>query len=116
MLKTSVCGALLLVVCCLSFTANAATCRAGQAAQQGSQAGYEQAKRASDAWGERERTVSDRLQDCLSRIRTTRISLPTFPSLQDLMNQVADKICQAAVDKINSQIPSSIDPWQQFQR
>ncbi|KGS11235.1 conjugal transfer protein, partial [Pseudomonas coronafaciens] len=68
--------------------------------------------KASDVWAERERTVSDELQDCLSRIRTTSISLPSFPSLEDLMNQVADQVCQAAVDKINSHIPSGSDPWQ----
>ncbi|MHB9376145.1 hypothetical protein ACYHMY_28040 (plasmid) [Pseudomonas amygdali pv. morsprunorum] len=63
-------------------------------------------------WAERERAVSDELQDCLSRIRTTSISLPSFPSLEDLMNQVADQVCQAAVDKVNSHIPSGSDPWQ----
>ncbi len=36
----------------------------------------------------------------------------SFPSLEDLMNQVADQVCQAAVDKINSHIPSGSDPWQ----
>jgi TraL protein len=115
MFKTSTCAALLVVLCCSPVVANAAVCRAGQAAQEGSQTGYEKAKRAADAWGERERTMSDQLQDCLSRIRTTSISLPSFPSLQDIMNQVSEKVCQAAVDKINSNIPSTIDPWQQYQ-
>lgn len=115
MFKTSMCAALLVVLCCSPVIANAAVCRAGQAAQEGSQAGYEQAKRAADAWGERERTMSDQLQECLSRIRTTNISLPSFPSLQDIMNQVSEKVCQAAMDKINSNIPGSIDPWQQYQ-
>ncbi|MBI6737778.1 conjugal transfer protein, partial [Pseudomonas syringae] len=78
----------------------------------GSQTAYERARRASDVWAERERAVSDELQDCLSRIRTTSTSLPSFPSLEDLMNQVADQVCQAAVDKINSHIPSGSDPWQ----
>lgn len=115
MFKTSMCAALLVVLCCSPVIANAAVCRAGQAAQEGSQAGYEQAKRAADAWGERERTMSDQLQECLSRIRTTSISLPSFPSLQEIMNQVSEKVCQAAMDKINSNIPGSIDPWQQYQ-
>lgn len=115
MFKKSMCGALLMVLCCLPVVVNAAVCRAGQAAQEGSQAGYDKAKRATDVWAERERTVSDQLQDCLSRIRTTNISLPSFPSLQEIMNQVSERVCQAAVDKINSHIPSSIDPWQQYQ-
>lgn len=112
MFKKSMCAALLTALCCLPVVGNAAVCRSGQAANAGSQAGYEQAKRASDVWAERERSVSDELQDCLARIRTTRISLPSFPSLSDLLNQVADRVCQAAVDKINSHIPSTIDPWQ----
>ncbi|MBX8493177.1 conjugal transfer protein [Pseudomonas cichorii] len=111
----SMCPALLMVLCCLSVTSDAAVCRSGEAAQAGSNAGYEQARRADEAWAERERTVSDQLQSCISRIRTTSISLPSFPSLQDILNQVTEQICQAAVDKINSQIPSSIDPWQQYQ-
>lgn len=111
MIKASMCGALLLALCCLPVATNAAVCRAGEAAQAGSQAGYEQAKKAADVWAERERSVSDQLQECLARIRTTSISLPTFPSLSDIMNQVAEQICRAAVDKINSHIPSTVDPW-----
>ncbi|MBW5416266.1 conjugal transfer protein [Pseudomonas sp. MAG002Y] len=109
----SMCSALLVVLCCLPVVGSAAVCRSGQAASVGSQTAYEQAKNASDIWAERERTVSDELQDCLSRIRTTRISLPSFPSLEDLLNKVADQICQAAVDKVNSHIPASFDPWSQ---
>ncbi|MCK9759922.1 conjugal transfer protein [Pseudomonas syringae pv. syringae] len=115
MFKKSVCSALLMVMCCLPVVVSAAVCRSGQAAQEGSKAGYEQARKADEAWAERERRVSDQLQNCLSRIRTTSISLPSFPSLQDIMSQVTEKICQAAVDKVNSQIPNSMDPWQQYQ-
>ncbi|WP_241509644.1 conjugal transfer protein [Pseudomonas ovata] len=115
MLKKSTRIALLTAVCCLPAIADAATCRAAQAAQVGSQAGYDEAKRADEAWAERERNVSDQLQGCLSRIQTTSISLPSFPSLQSIMTQVSEKICQAAVDKINSHIPNSMDPWQKYQ-
>ena len=114
MKKTSKCTALL-ILCWLPVLTDAAVCRSGDAAQTGSTAGYEQARKADEAWAERERTVSDQLQSCLSRIRSTSISLPSFPNLQDILNQVTDKICQAVVDKINDQIPSSIDPWQQYQ-
>ncbi len=114
MIKKSMCLALLFL-CCLPVLSNGAVCRSGDAAQAGSTAGYEQARRADEAWGKRERTVSDQLQNCLARIRTTRVSLPSFPSLQEILDQVSERICQAAVDKINSQIPSSIDPWQQYQ-
>jgi len=115
MKKNSMCPALLMVLCCLPVLSDAAVCRSGEAAQAGSAAGYEQARKADEAWAERERNVSDQLQNCISRIRTTSISLPSFPSLQDILSQVTEQICQAAVDKINSQIPSSIDPWQQYQ-
>lgn len=115
MIKKSMCPALLMVLCCLPVISDAAVCRSGDAAQVGSTAGYEQARKADEAWAERERTVSDQLQSCLSRIRTTSVSLPSFPSLQDILNQVTERVCQAAVDKINSHIPSSIDPWQQYQ-
>ncbi|TES72597.1 MULTISPECIES: conjugal transfer protein [Pseudomonas syringae group] len=114
MFKKSMCPALL-VLCCLPVISFAAVCRSGDAAQAGSAAGYEQSRKADEAWAERERTVSDQLQNCLSRIRTTSVSLPSFPSLQDVLDQVTERVCQAAVDKINSQIPSSIDPWQQYQ-
>lgn len=114
MFKKSMCGALLTVLCCLPVVSNAATCRAGQAAVEGSKAGYEQAKRAADVWAQKERTMSDQLQQCLSRIRQTSITLPSFPSLSDIFNQMVEKICQAAIDEINSHIPSSIDPWEEF--
>lgn len=106
-----VCAAVLATVCCLPLTGEAAVCRAGQAAQAGSQAGYEVAKRAAEAWAERERTVSDQLQECLSRIRMTQITLPQFPSISVILDKIVEKICQAAVDKINSSIPADIDPW-----
>ena len=114
MFKKRVCSALLAVLCCLPVVGNAAICRSGQAAQAGSEAGYERAQKAAEAWAERERTVSDQFQDCLSRIRSTSITLPTFPSLQGLLDKVVDKVCQTAVNKVNSSIPSSMDPWQEL--
>ncbi|WP_220467414.1 conjugal transfer protein [Pseudomonas mosselii] len=117
MIKASMCAALLTALCCLPVTSTAAVCRAGEAAQAGSEVGYEQAKKAAEVWAEREREVSDQLQECLKRIRSTSISLPTFPSLGDIFDQVAERICRAAVDEINSHIPSSIElnPWKQYQ-
>lgn len=115
MYRKSMCGALLTALCCLPAVGNSAVCRSGESASAGSQAGYDQAQKAAQVWADRERTVSDGLQECLSRIRTTSISLPNFPDLQGILSKVAEEICQAAVDKINSQIPSSFDPWQQYQ-
>lgn len=116
MFKKSMCGALLTALCCLPAVGNSAVCRSGQAASTGSQVGYERSQQAAQVWAERERTVSDGLQACLSRIRTTSISLPNFPDLQGILSKLAEQICQAAVDKINSEIPSTVDPWQQWQQ
>lgn len=102
------------ILCCVPFTGDAATCRAGSAAQAGSEAGYNEAKKASDAWAERESRTSDQLQNCLSGIRNISISLPNLPNLQDLMNQASEKVCNAMTDKINSYLPDSIDPWQDY--
>ncbi|WP_336732260.1 conjugal transfer protein [Pantoea ananatis] len=100
--------------CCTTFTAGAATCRAGSAAQTGSEAGYNAAKKANDAWAARESQTSDQLQSCLSGIRNISISLPNLPSLQDIMNKASEKVCGALSDKINSNLPASIDPWQSW--
>ncbi|WP_099289594.1 conjugal transfer protein [Erwinia amylovora] len=100
--------------CFTSLSAGAATCRAGSAAQTGSEAGYNAAKKASDAWSERESQTSDQLQNCLSGIRDISISLPNLPSLQDIMNQASEKVCSAMTDKINSYLPDNIDPWQSY--
>ena len=100
--------------CCTAFSAGAATCRAASAAQAGSEAGYNAAKKASDAWAVRESQTSDQLQNCLSGIRNISISLPNLPSLQDIMNQASEKVCGALTDKINSNLPASIDPWQSW--
>lgn len=100
--------------CCTAFHAGAATCRAGTAAQTGSEAGYNAAKKANDAWAARESQTSDQLQNCLSGIRNISISLPNLPSLQDIMNQASEKVCGALTDKINSNLPDSIDPWQSW--
>lgn len=99
-------------LCGLSCSAGAASCRSGSAAQAGSDAGYNAAKKANDAWSARESQTSDQLQNCLSGIRDISISLPHLPSLQDVMNKASEKVCSAMTDKINSYLPDTIDPWQ----
>ncbi|HHE3366782.1 TPA: conjugal transfer protein, partial [Salmonella enterica] len=54
----------------------AVTCRAGSAAQAGSQAGYERARTAATAWSQRENNVSSSLQSCLSRIKKITVTVP----------------------------------------
>lgn len=83
MTNKTVTALLAVFFCCTAFNAGAATCRAGSAAQTGSEAGYNTAKKANDAWSARESQTSDQLQNCLSGIRNISISLPNLPSLQD---------------------------------
>lgn len=63
----------------ISSTASAATCRAGSAAQAGSNTGYERARAAADAWSQRENDVSSSLQSCLSRIQKNQHKPPPVP-------------------------------------
>lgn len=99
---------------CTAFGVGAAACRSGTAAQAGSESGYNAAKKANDAWAARESQTSDQLQKCLSGIRDISISLPHLPNLQDIMNQASEKVCGALTDKINDNLPTSIDPWQSY--
>lgn len=112
--KISATALVAVILCCTSFAAGAASCRAGNAAQAGSEAGYNAAKKASDAWSERESQMSDQVQNCLSGIRNISVSLPHLPSLQDIMNQASEKVCSAMNDKLHSYLPDNIDPWQSY--
>lgn len=107
-MRRILCSTLLFLTCLPA--ADAASCRAGTAAQAGSQAGYNQAKEAAEAWSQRQNNVSASLGDCLGNISTT-ITAPTFPNLAQVINQIGQKICKTARDKINDYVPSTIDPW-----
>lgn len=48
--------------------------------------------------------------DCLGDIATT-ITSPVFPSLSDILNQIGQKVCNAARAQISDYVPSTIDPW-----
>ncbi|HAX5977357.1 TPA: conjugal transfer protein [Escherichia coli] len=98
----------------ISSTASAATCRAGSAAQAGSNTGYVRARAAADAWSQRENDVSSSLQSCLSRIKKISINLPQFPSLDDILSQLENQVCDAVVDKVNEKLPGNIDPWKDY--
>ncbi|EKN4700094.1 hypothetical protein ND440_17485 (plasmid) [Yersinia ruckeri] len=99
-----------LVASTLSLQVQATDCRAATAAQAGAQAGYERARKAAEAWSQRENQVSSGLQQCLGDI-STAITVPTFPDLSGILNGIKDKICRAARDKIQEYVPSNIDPW-----
>ncbi|MNB70169.1 hypothetical protein D3C76_813530 [compost metagenome] len=107
-MRKMLCTTLVFLACLPA--AEAASCRAGTAAKAGSEAGYNRAKEAADAWSQRQDNVTSSLADCLGNISTT-ITAPTFPNLADVMNQIGQKICQAARDKISDYVPPTIDPW-----
>lgn len=95
----------------LPFTAHAAaSCRAAIAAQQGAEAGYNRDKQAAQSWADSENQVSNSAQQCLGDISTT-LTVPVFPDLNALLNQVINKVCNTARDKIHQYIPNNIDPW-----
>ncbi|ELQ6864013.1 conjugal transfer protein [Salmonella enterica] len=108
-LAAALCGLILIPV-----SVGAATCRAGSAAQAGSDAGYERARTAADAWSQRENDVSSSLQSCLSRIKKISLNIPQFPSLDSLLSQLENQVCDAAVDKVNDRLPGNIDPWKNY--
>ncbi len=56
----------------MTSVTQAEPCRAHQAAQIGSQMGYEQAKKAADAWEKREQYATTALQQCLGSLSTSR--------------------------------------------
>lgn len=107
-MRKALCITLLFLVC--NPVAQAASCRSGTAAAAGSESGYNRAKAAADAWSQRQNNVSASLGDCLGNISTT-ITAPTFPNLTDVMNQIGQRICKAARDKISDYVPPTIDPW-----
>ncbi len=91
-------------------TVHAASCRAYEATTVGSQAGYNTARQAAEAWAQREGQVSLSLGKCLGDISTT-ITSPVFPSLSGILGKIEQEVCQAAQSEIDHYIPSTIDPW-----
>lgn len=108
------CTLMALLVCVfttLPLSAGAASCSAAVAAQAGSEAGYNRAKAAAEAWHERESNASSKLQDCLDQLKSISLTLPTFTSLSDILDKYADKLCKSVTSEINEYIPSTLDPW-----
>ncbi|TBL62597.1 hypothetical protein [Hafnia paralvei] len=89
---------------------HAASCAAANAALSGAQAGYEQDRKAAESWSQREKQANSGFSQCLGDISTS-ITVPTFPDFSQIFDQIKDKICSAARDKVSSLLPSNIDPW-----
>lgn len=78
---------LALAVCTAAVNAQAAACRSGSAATQGSQNGYKRDKKAAEEAGKKERDSSDILGKCVGGISAV-MTAPQFPSLSQIFEQI----------------------------
>jgi len=92
-------SSLLLAATCGSATA--ATCRAGSAAAQGAQHGYERDMGVAAEETKKNMERTDMLQQCVGGISSLGVT-NAFPSLGDQINQQINKICYAVRSKIYS--------------
>ncbi|CAH2783975.1 MAG: hypothetical protein PPHEESC_1811 [uncultured Paraburkholderia sp.] len=98
--------ALFVLLLCSAVSVQAATCRSGSAAAQGSQSGYDRNKQAAQQTAQSERSSSDILGKCVGGI-TSVLTAPQFPSLSDIFDQIKNKVCQmvnGVVGDVNGQI------------
>lgn len=84
-----------------SFCTHADTCRSGSAASEGSKIGFQREADAANAQANSNKTSSDTIGKCVSGITSIKVTVPTFPSLDDIYKEVEDKVCQAASDAIS---------------
>lgn len=92
-----------LLLAAASGSATAAACRAGSAAAQGAQQGYERDMGVAAEEAKRSMESMDMLQQCVGSISGLGVT-NAFPSLGDLINQQINKVCFAVRGKINSAI------------
>ncbi|MFY2610796.1 hypothetical protein ACOTJQ_29130 [Achromobacter xylosoxidans] len=95
-----------LLLAAASGSATAAACRAGSAAAQGAQQGYERDMGVAAEEAKKSMDWTDMLQQCvggISGISTTN----AFPSLDELINQQINKVCFAVRGKVNTAIGSA---------
>lgn len=104
-MKKTICSVLLLVLF-LAVDAQAATCRAGEAAVRGSQTGYEEDKTAANETSEKELSFSDALEQCVGGISGAQTS-PAFGGgggLSDMLDQLFSRVCRIARERINGEL------------
>ncbi len=76
-----------------------AACRAVEAAKLGSEAGLARDNAAAVQAAEQERSNSDILGKCITGVTSIQV-MPTFPSLMDIFNQAATRMCRLANNAI----------------
>jgi hypothetical protein len=85
-----------------------AACRAAEAAKLGSDAGLARDGAAAVQMAEQERSNSDILGKCITGVTSIQV-VPTFPSLMDIFNQAATRMCRLAnnsIPRLQVSIPS----------
>lgn len=92
----------------IAVDAQAATCRAGEAAVRGSQTGYEEDKTAANETSEKELSFSDVLEQCVGGISGAQTST-TFGGgggLGDKLDEIFNRVCSIARERINGELDS----------
>lgn len=84
----------------IAASAAAAPCRSESAATAGGTAGYNVDIQAADATEQQDKSASDILGQCVAGI-TGVITIPLFPSLDDILNQIKNEICRIASEQVH---------------
>jgi hypothetical protein len=94
------------LVCTITVAgAWAAPCRSLTAATRGGQAGYEADKRGADQTEQQDRSASDILGRCVAGV-TGVVTIPTFPSLAEVFEQIKNEICRIASQQVHQAVGS----------
>ncbi|WP_157798564.1 hypothetical protein [Dyella ginsengisoli] len=93
----------MVLVAVLAASTAHAGCRAGDAAVRGSQLGFERAQTSAVSISQNETSAQTMLQKCIAGIASMQ-TVTMFPSFGDIMNQMVQKVCNAATQKVNSVI------------
>jgi TraL protein len=100
MIKKPLCFLITSMLLAISSVADAGTCRSGDAAIIGAQAGYENEINQINKQSDNSKTSSDLMGKCISGV-TGVIVMPTFPDLGAIWQEMIDKVCKTASDRIS---------------
>ncbi|MCS6722762.1 hypothetical protein NOM68_14395, partial [Proteus mirabilis] len=113
----------LLSISSYSFGANNSVpkhldCPAGKIALASQKAAIEAEMKKIDDLSNESLDYMDELSQCLGGL-SVNIKIPTFPSIDGILDKIKDEACKVARNSIDehigSKIPSSIDPWKDIQ-
>ena len=105
---------LVVLLMCSSIGVQAATCRSGEAAMRGGEAGLSRDQSAADSNETAEKTSSDILGKCIGGI-TGIFGTTSFPDLSAIWQMIKDKVCSIAssqvrgvVSQVNGEINGAV--------